>query len=146
MERLCRCMHSYQKENNIKKLCMDNATFFRDSINASFNENAEAITVFAVFEKNKDLCVCVHMVVKITDIQIIDPSYEIACNDNVEYVRDIKTLLKMKLDLKEEDKKHLITKFLRMKQYEDRMKTELLIVNKEYYNKQADYIQAKINN
>jgi hypothetical protein len=143
-------MLRYQKENKVKKQCVTNVQYLFDQL-----------ILHGVKCKAKPAIVCNkthiirgHVVIVLDDGTIVDPSYEIAQLQDTQYIGNIKvfsSLLKYddsQSQSKEDFLKQTITDFLDFnKLAEDINKSQhcksFIITDKEHYNKQADYIDAK---
>ena len=142
-------MREYQKENNIKKQCVTNAQYLYDIIkmNSISNVKTKAVFVFS-YNNEEDTAIFVggHLVVELDDETIIEPSYDIFCLKNKSYFDNIKDLVnifdnKNELKTKFDIKKLICDHIHFMKISEQINNGELLITDKEHYNKQADYIE-----
>jgi hypothetical protein len=160
---LINTMHEYQRKNNIKGECISNSQYLYDSLNVSFPWiDAKVMAVIAYKEKYIELgiindkmnvCIehycCVHMIVEINNNEVLDPSVEIADQDNIIYVGfDICKLLKrLQLEGMTKDKiKFLLEKYLLFKSYAEQINSgKLLFVDKQYYHAQHDYIKFKLS-
>ena len=142
-------MREYQKENNIKKQCVTNAQFLYDTIKVNSISNVKTKAVFVYSDNNEEdtaIIVGGHLVVELDDETIIDPSYEIFCLKNKSYFDNIKDLVNIfdnKVELKTKiDIKKLICEHIHFMKISEQMNNgELIITDKEHYNKQADYIE-----
>jgi hypothetical protein len=154
-------MHQYQRKHNIKKQCITNTQYLYDSIKASFpclDVKTKAIIGFrnndkilGVDEKsqkkyvNRETYTVVHMVVLIDDKIIFDPSAEINDMEDLDYVgREFKGLIKTlrELGMCEEMINTLIKQYMLFLGYEKKMNNgEGLVVDRQYYNNQADYVE-----
>ena len=146
-------MRKYQKENNIKRHCITNAQYLYDTIYLGCgykNVRTKAVFVLSIIEETKTLYVnSGHLVLEVDGV-IFDPSYEIFLLKNKKYYNNFKdfynyyTILsekhKKKCDLKEQIYNH--THFIKISEHINSGKC--LISNKEYYNKQADYVEKFI--
>jgi len=142
-------MREYQKENNIKKQCVTNAQFLYDTIKVNSIRNVKTKAVFVYSDNNEEdtaIIVGGHLVVELDDETIIEPSYEIFCLKNKSYFDNIKDLVNIfdnKVELKTKiDIKKLICEHIHFMKISEQMNNgELIITDKEHYNKQADYIE-----
>jgi hypothetical protein len=113
------------------------------------NSNIKTKAVFAFSndpEKDTNTFVGGHLVVVLDDETIIDPSYDIFCLKNISYFDNIKDLMDIfydKVELKSKiDMKKLIRDHIHFMKISEKINNgELIITEKEHYNKQADYIE-----
>ena len=125
-------------------MCITNCVYLRDSLIVN-GFNAKVKPVIALYDNAIDkiqVC-CIHMVIECNG-HILDASYEIH-NTNAEYfdtLGDVLSLLKKNIYYGELDKKEVIAGFIRFIDFAKRINQgELLIVDKEYYDSQADYLE-----
>lgn len=144
-------MHKYQKENNITKQCVTNVQYLYDIFKCNVNEyfTFEAVPVMCIGIRNDAIIIVKgHLVFKIED-RIIDPSYEIDSLENLHIYDNIKLFidaLSVNEALHDFVKKDIITTFLTFKSFADQINSGgLVITDKDYYNKQADYVDANSN-
>jgi len=144
-------MRKYQKKNNIKKQCVTNSQYLYDIIkmNSNSNSNVKTKSVIACsvnYEENTTTVVSGHIVVVLDDETTIEPSYDIFSLENVSYFENIKdfidsfedkNVLKTNFDIKK-----LLNDHIKFKKISEQInKGELIITDKEHYDKQADYIE-----
>jgi hypothetical protein len=140
-------MREFQKINNIKNQCMTNTQTLYDILknNNLCYFNAKAKAVFAISNNKETNTVnIIHHIVIIVNNIIIDPSYDVYSLINIDYYDNIKDFTslfenpqKQLLNLKE-----YLTKFIHFTKIAiDINNGELRIANKDFYNKQADYIE-----
>jgi len=154
-------MHEYQRKHNIKKQCITNTQYLYDSIKASFpylDIKVKAIIGFRNSDKiigvdekskkkyiNRETYTVVHMIVLIDGKKIFDPSAEINDMEDLDYVGyEFKGLIKTlrELGMSEEMIDKLIKQYMTFLGYEKKMNNgEGLIVDRQYYNSQADYVE-----
>jgi len=146
-------MREYQKDNNIKKQCITNAQYLYDVIRMNSNTHVKTEAVFVVGDNGEDTTIVVggHLVVVFDHDTIFDPSYDIFRLKNKSYFSNIKGLMNIVKD-KDKDKEKFkssidIPTLVRlhidfMKMSDQINNGELIITNKEHYNKQADYIET----
>ena len=147
-------MREYQKENNITKQCITNAQFIYDIIkfNSTNDVKTKSVIVFSNDkETNSVTLVGGHLVIILDDDNdVIDPSYEVFSLKNKLYFDNIdnfmsyfneddKITLKSKLNIKKVISDYL--KFIKISEQINNGK--FIITNKEFYNKQANYIENK---
>jgi hypothetical protein len=147
-------MLEYQKKNNIINHCITNAQYLRDHCVANGLE-AKVIVVLCknIWEDADGLINCVvntrHMCVDCYGV-IMEPSYQIASmekqyqNDYYRTLKDIKDCPNIRQTGYKLTKEE-ITKFITFQKYAQEMNdNKLLLSNKDYYNKQADYVENKM--
>ena len=148
-------MREYQAKHNVKGQCMTNAQYLFDIIKINTGVKITVKNVIAIgYNPVNDQTVCIggHLVIVFDnddEENVIDPSYEVFSltdkryYDNVrDFMNDIKS--KDRSNLKD-DIKECIGKFLRLDPIAERMNNgEFMIADKEYYNKQGDYVEDKI--
>ena len=147
-------MREYQKENIITKQCITNAQFIYDIIkfNSTNDVKTKSVIVFSNDkETNSVTLVGGHLVIILDDDNdVIDPSYEVFSLKNKLYFDNIdnfmsyfneddKITLKSKLNIKKVISDYL--KFIKISEQINNGK--FIITNKEFYNKQANYIENK---
>jgi len=90
-------MCAYQKEHNITGRCSDNVTILYDIIKKSFKTlNPVFQNVIVSFNKNGIGHVCEgHIVIKLDNGALIDPSYEIAREPDSSYLDNFETFRDM---------------------------------------------------
>lgn len=143
-------MRQYQKENDIKRQCITNTQYLYDLIKTNTLSDVKVKSVLVVGHKNdEELClISGHLVVVLDDGLVIDPSYEIACIENRRYFDNVNDFLKCigKVDRSQfyVDVKTMIKNQLVFMKYAEKMNNgDCLVVDKDFYNKQADYIEEK---
>ena len=139
-------MLAYQKKDKAVNKCVSNVQFYYDCIKRNHPELNPKVQAVIAITKNEAV---IHLVVRIGD-DAIDPSYEIVSSG-------VETYFERYIDFKEncilskvidvdgssKDDKWYLKTFLEFLGFADRMnKGELLIVDKEYYHKQADWVKA----
>jgi hypothetical protein len=145
-------MREFQKNNNIKKQCVTNAQYLYDCIRMSMSDTNVKVKSVLVFsndlELQRSVIVGAHLVVILDNDNIIDPSYDIYCLQNVSYFDNIKDLMDIFDDKSKEmikknlDIKKLINGHLRFIKFADQINNgKCLVSGKKYYNDQADYIE-----
>ena len=151
-------MIEYQKLNNTKRHCIDNAQYYRDCI-SNLPGNIEVRAVLGHCKQtrqNRTFIVVSHLVV-VYDNKIIDPSYEIfklkpnyyfTLKDFVESVPLDQGFQNGKLS-KEQVKEHLDFVELAEKINNQSLALPLAAqsdISLEYYNNQADYVEECCDN
>jgi hypothetical protein len=142
-------MRKYQEDNNIKKQCLTNVQYLYDVIrmNSSSNVKTKAVYLFSTNdEEQTNIFIGGHVVITLDDETILEPSQEIYCLKNVIYFDNIKDLmdnfvnkdeLKSVIDIKKIVSDHIT--FVKLS--EQINNNELIISDREHYDKQADYIE-----
>jgi hypothetical protein len=138
-------MREFQKINNIKSQCITNTQYFYDTLKNNTSVNAKAKAVFAVSndEETDTWLVINHMVITI-DETVLEPSYEVYSLKNVKYYDSINHFLSLFQNPNEQitNLKEYLTKFIKFVKMAERINNdEFIITDKEFYNKQADYIE-----
>jgi hypothetical protein len=140
-------MYEYQKNNNITNMCITNCVYLRDSLIVN-GFSAKVKPVIALYDNpiEKIYVVCIHMVIECNG-HILDPSYEIH-NTNAEYfdtLGDVLPVFKGNIHSRGLNKRELVDGFIRFIDFAKRINQgELLIVDKEYYDSQADYLDKNL--
>jgi len=148
-------MLEYQKKNNIINHCITNAQYLRDFIVANGME-AKVIAVLCLNYRQDvegpltKLCKR-HMCVEMYGT-VMEPSYQIASMERKEfpniYYQTIKEIKDCPMISQTEYKltKEEITEFITFQKYAQEMNyNKLLVSDKDYYNKQADYVENKMS-
>jgi len=143
-------MHEYQAKNNVIKQCITNAQYLYDSIkhsNWSSNVIPKAVIVIYDIPDKNEVHYAIHMVVQWKN-KILEPSYEYAHLQNTQYLDNIDNVMKsIKLNNPEFSKDFaagIITNYLRFVKYAEQIEAGKFLVDREYYDIQADYVEAKI--
>jgi hypothetical protein len=144
-------MHEFQSKNNIKKQCITNAKFLYDSIqhsNWGFNKaNPKAVIVVYNIPDKNEIIYAVHMVVQYKN-KLLEPSYEYGHLKNTQYYDNINNVIKqMKLinpEFNREFVAGLISTYLEFVKYAEQIQAGKFLVDRKYYDLQADYIEEKI--
>tara|TARA_B100000902_G_C27197255_1_gene857148 strand:- start:600 stop:1142 length:543 start_codon:yes stop_codon:yes gene_type:complete len=154
-------MRKYQKENNIKGQCLANCQFLSDSIKETLRHNGEdcnliKVRAVYVFGNNSEETISKflggHMIVVFDDDTFYEPSYDIYSLKNKAYftnfseLRDFINTFNNKDEILQDmsDVKTLISQHIQFTEYANQINNGKLLCNdKEYYNKQADYIEKK---
>ena len=133
-------MMVYQQKHNITRMCISNTQFFLDCVKQNHPElkpKAKAVIVIT------DDIVCVHLVVELGGM-VIDSSHEFVSINNRNYFDTFAELKKSKIPLANE--KWILSTYLEFMDYAKRMNGgELLIVNKAYYDDQADFVESMVD-
>ena len=147
---IIRLMHEYQAKNNVTKQCITNAQYIYDSIkhsNWSSKVTPKAvIVVYTVSEKNETYF-AVHMVIQYKN-KLLEPSYEFGHLQKTEYFDNINNVIrKMHLispGFNRDFATDLISKYLKFVKYAEQIEAGSFLVDREYYDLQADYVEAGI--
>ena len=151
-------MYEYQRTNNVTKQCLQNTQYLYDSIKTAWPWIQVApLAVIAYREIDienkidgkiviKRQCYIVnHMVLQISNESLLDPSAEIADNNDFQYVGyDIPILLKKLKDMgiADTELKETLRGYLLFKSYAEQMSNgKLFICDKQNYDGQADFIK-----
>jgi hypothetical protein len=137
-------MHAFQALHNTQGRCMDNAVFLKDSLTAS-GRHARVQAVIATWTDASRVNVVVHMVVVDAVQGIIDPSFEVARQPNVQYATTINgsPLGRGHLSAGGISRRDAIATFLEFIEHAKCINAGMfLLSDKEYYNAQADYLGA----
>ena len=142
-----KAMRHYQMKNNIIKQCVTNTQYIYDCINRNFpnlKPKAEAVIVAIEHKEKKALEFVTHVVVLLKDFYIVDASYETK-HQQPTYFFSIKEMLDAVLRNNTLDKpllKYLIEHYIKLNKLAREINNgEFLICDKEFYNKQADYVE-----
>ena len=142
-EQILLAMRTYQIQNAVTRMCITNTQFYLDCVKQNHPElKAKALAVIVLA---KDRAV-VHMVVKIGN-KIIDPSYDISSLTDALYFNSYVTFKKASKSLpivyeNENGEKWFLNAFMEFIDFARQMNNgALLVVDKEYYDGQADYIK-----
>ena len=142
-------MRKYQEKYKTKKQCLANTQYLYDVIrmNTNIDVKAKAVMVYS-YDKdaNETKIIIGHMVVCIGEETIIDPSYEVYNLKNVKYFDNIKTFVNSYNIKTSYDVKKIIEEHVTFRGLAERMnKDEIIIANRKYYDKIADYIENTQN-
>ena len=142
-EQILHAMRTYQMQHTITRMCITNTQFYLDCVKQNHPElRAKALAVIVLAEDKA----VVHLVVKIGN-KIIDPSYDINSLNDALYFNSYVTFKKASKSLpivyeNENDEKWFLNAFMEFIDFAREMNNgQLLVVNKEYYDAQADYIK-----
>jgi len=132
-------MMVYQQKHNITRMCISNTQFFLDCVKQNHPElkpKAKAVIVV------NDEVVCVHLVVELGGM-VIDSSHEIVSSRNKLY---FDTFADLKRTVALTNEKWVLSTYLEFMDYAKRMNGgQLLIVNKAYYDDQADFVESMVD-
>jgi hypothetical protein len=131
-------MRQFQKDNNITKQCMTNSQYLYDTIKMNSSYTNVYIQPFMVcYSKINGLfsCMCIHLAVVIDD-EILEPSNEIYELNDAVYCKNV-SQLKGCLSRRE-----YIKKFIDFYKLAETMNNgQCIVADKDFYNKQADYVE-----
>ena len=138
-------MREYQQINNITKQCITNTQFLYDCFKCNGFTKAKP-KAFIIYSECKygdeEAGVFIFHLALLLDDTVIEPSYEIHKLEKKEYFTNIQEILPLLNKAKKENKQHMIKQFLKFLDFERRMiEGDLLIANKEFYYKQADFVE-----
>ena len=139
-------MKYYQKNNNIKGQCITNSQYLYDYIKQNYpNKKITAKPVIVVCNndiENYSKCI-IHMVIYDEETKkIYDPSHEIDSLPNTHYFDSIHSIRKSVRNLPKKSMLYVIPQFLEFVTLAERINNgDLVISNKEFYDKQADFIE-----
>ncbi len=139
-------MKEYQKKNNIKSQCITNSQYLYDFIKQNYPEKkiiAKPVIVICNNDtENYSKCI-VHMVIYDEETKTIyEPSHEIDILPNTHYFDSIHSIRKSVRNLPKKSMLYIIPNFLEFITYAERINNrELVIADREFYDKQADYIE-----
>lgn len=152
-------MYEYQKHNKITHQCVTNTQYLYDCITMNtrkqnINIKCEVRCVYIVYVIDNKLILSSDHVVVFLEGKIYEPSYAIYKLNPV-YIFTLKKLNeyineKRGTTLTSYEKKKLLNNYIEFKKYADDINdinyNNVVITNKEHYNKQADYIKKTIHN
>lgn len=142
-------MHQYQKANNVKQECVTNVQYLIDQLHSiGIKCKASAVIVMSKNVINRG-----HVVIILDDGSVVDPSYEIAKLQNIQYYDNIRAFTDIfhKECFEDEQTKTdflklVIKDFLHFTGLADKINNSLqhgnsfLVFDEEHYNKQADFM------
>lgn len=142
-------MHRYQKENNVENECVTNVQYLFDQLH-SLGIKCKASPAIVMCE---DAMINMgHVVIILDDGSVIDPSYEIAKLQNIQYYDNIKTFINIfhKECFEDEETKdvfkNIIKHFISFNNLANRINDSIqtgktaVVCDNKHYHKQADYI------
>jgi hypothetical protein len=145
-------MHQYQAKNNITKQCITNAQYIYDSIkhsNWSSNVTPKAVIVVYTIPEKNEVYFAVHMVIQWKN-KLLEPSHEFGHLQKTEYFDNINNVIqKMHLispGFNRDLAADLISKYLKFVKYAEQIEAGCFLVDREYYDLQANYVEAGIIN
>jgi hypothetical protein len=137
-------MMVYQQHHNITRMCITNTQFFLDCVKQNHPElNPKARAVIVANEEY----ICIHLVVELNGM-VLDSSYEIVSTQNKVYFdtyADFKRSKWYNISWSGEKEKERLSLYLKFIEYAKRMNEgQLLIVDKAYYESQADFVTKEM--
>jgi len=151
---IAKAMHGFQERNNIKAQCVTNTQYLLDCIKNNFpyiKAKAKAVFVINKDIDTKTLGIITHVVVDIGDNRVLDPSYETASMKNTTVYTNFKHFKNAleninldNLDVAVDYKLHLEQYMALSKTVDDMNNGKLTVCDKDFYNKQADYVESRI--
>ena len=155
IQQFVKFMFEYQEENNIKAKCVTNTQYLYDFVKRNFpNENvkAKAVIVVGYDEVNNNLYLINHLVLYFDNEYLLDCSYEVSTKkvsiyNEMKYFANIKEVVKYctRINKDTDTLKHISKRHLEfLKHANEKKNGGLVITDKEYYNNQADYVEAKM--
>lgn len=148
MEQILRamdCMHIFQTKYNIKDMCITNTQSLYDIIKTNApSVSVQAKAVVCVYINGLGTIVLhIHLVV-VADGNILDPSVEVFRVPNKEYLFDIEMAFERYASL-ETEKQVLREKMKGFEKRADEINNGGIVINdKEYYNRQFDFLQENV--
>ena len=145
---MVRTMSRFQRVEGTVNKCVANTLYLYDSLRISFPLLEVRVKPVLVHipdeEKETNYFNMGHLVVEFNG-EILDPSYEINKHENRRYFHNISEFASALPDnyLPQEKMREVITNFLKFIQIAEKIHNEELISDKEYYNRQADYIDSQ---
>ena len=140
-------MREYQKKHNIKKLCVTNCQYLYDTFkeNCPLNNIKVKAVIGISLNDDRTIVYAGHVVVEVDEEFIIEPSYEVYSMHNIEYFDNIKQLMNAFAFPNKNDMKDAIKEFICFTKIADTINNgKYIVMNKEYYDNQADYVEEKI--
>ena len=139
-------MRYYQKKNNIKGQCVTNSQYLYDNIKQNYPEKkiiAKPVIVICNNDIENYSASIIHMVIYDEETKTIyEPSYELDILPNTYYFDSIHSLKKSVDNITKEDMLYVIPRFLNFITLAESINNgDLVITNKEFYDKQADFIE-----
>jgi len=143
-----KAMMDYQKQNNTTDRCFTNASYLADNLNMN-GIKARLKVVIACYD-NVEIEMHVfnsHVVVELENGDIIDPSYDVN-RFKPSYIDKIHQLPLLNLS-KEQNGitlKEMVSSFISFMDFANKYneKGKLYVTDKEYYHKQADFVDKVI--
>ncbi len=143
-------MRDYQKNNNIKGQCVTNSQYLYDFIKQNYPEKkviAKPVIVICNNDTENYSASIIHMVVYDEETKTIyEPSHELDSLPNTYYFDSIHSLKKSVHNLPKKNMLYVIPQFLKFIKLAERINNgDLVITNKEFYDKQADFIEKLLS-
>lgn len=153
-------MREYQRQNEIKKMCINNTQYLFDLLKVLIPEHKveiKSVIGFCADDEN-DICITIsgHLVIYVNNEYVIDPSYDIfkiehVLNSNLQVYANIidfkntigdenyKVLYKERKVL---DEKKLIKDAIQFQRFAKEMNEgTFMITDRDYYDNQADFVE-----
>lgn len=147
INKILNAMLEYQENNNIREMCVTNVQFLYDLIISNTNLKVKAKSVICIYqdEINNSTYFISHMILAFDNGDILDPSWEWSCK-NVKYYDNIKSCIDSCYNLppKEFLYKCINENIKLQKLANDINDGNFTITCKDYYNKQADFVEKKL--
>ena len=146
MNLIVAAMYEFQKENNIKRMCVTNCLYLYDQV--VVNKQVKAFYVVGYSTRLKKQVVCHGHVALVCNGKIVEPSYEIYELKEKRYFECFQAL---KNDTRtpnfngKEEVSAMLKKHLNFIKIANRINGgEFYITDKDYYNRQAHFIEDKL--
>lgn len=144
-------MKKYQKENNIKSQCVTNSQYLYDFIKSNYPEKkviAKPVIVICNNDIEKYSACIIHMVLYDKETKTIyEPSHEIDILPNTHYFDNIHSVRKSVVNLPKNSMSYVIPQILKFITLAERINIgDLVVTDREFYDKQADFIEKNIQN
>lgn len=139
-------MREYQRDNNIGDKCITNAIYLFDSLKMNgLNVQVKPAIVISTTSETTIHLISGHLVVY-KDSMLLEPSYDVYSLENKVYFDTIKDFMsyaiKSNLNLSKESIKKIMDDFIKFLKFSKSINDgELLISDREFYDKQADYVE-----
>lgn len=153
-------MREYQRQNEIKKMCINNTQYLFDLLKELIPEHKVEIKSVIGFCANDENGICItttgHLVIYVNNEYVIDPSYDIfkiehILNSNLQVcanIIDFKNTIgdeNYRVFFKEKkimDEKKLIKDAIQFQRFAKEMNEgRFIITDRDYYDNQADFVE-----
>ena len=151
MNLIVAAMYDFQKENNIERMCVTNCLYLHDQLVRNqlvVNKQVKAFYVVGYSTRLKKRAVCPGHVALVCNGKIVEPSYEIYELKEKRYFECFQAL---KNDTRtpnfngKEEVSAMLKKHLNFIKIANRINGgEFYITDKDYYNRQAHFIEDKL--
>jgi hypothetical protein len=145
-EALSKLMIKYQKEHSITGECISNSKYFFDNIKRQMpNSKVECICVIAHYKHKtlEEFTACIHLVVMVDGL-LYDPSHDIFTATAVKYIKNLHDFRKYVPD--HELSRDEIQMVVDLTRFANKINNGTpILVAREHYDGQADYIHAVLN-